>query len=317
MSFLQDLLGSQIVQLVVLGAALLGAMSGILGSFAVLRQQSLLGDTLSHAALPGVCIGYLIAGERQLSLLLPGALVTGTLAALSVMLITKRTRLKTDAALGIALSVFFAIGTVLLTLIQAQGSVGSAGLSSFLFGQAAAITKGDISLMIGTGTLLLGVVLLFWKEFKLVSFDPASAQVLGLPVLALEGALTLIVAIAVVLGLQLVGVILMVALLIAPAAAARQWTRSLSSMVMLAGLLGAVAGAGGALVSATGRGLATGPVVVLIITGIVLISLLIAPQRGILWQARARRRLTKRLPAVTVPHDAKRRKFPIRGVKRG
>ena len=317
MSFLQDLLSSQIVQLVVVGAALLGALSGILGSFAVLRQQSLLGDTLSHAALPGVCIGYLIAGERQLSLLLPAALVTGALAALSVMLITHRTRLKTDAALGIALSVFFAIGTVLLTLIQAQGSVSSAGLSSFLFGQAAAITKGDISVMVGTGALLLSVVILFWKEFKLVSFDPASAQVLGLPVLAFEGALTIIVAVAVVLGLQLVGVILMVALLIAPAAAARQWTQSLSSMVVLAGVIGAIAGAGGALVSATGRGLATGPVVVLIVTGVVVVSLLIAPKRGIFWQALARRQLTKKLPIVAAPHDAKRRKFPIRGVRRG
>lgn len=316
MTFLLELLGSQIVQLVLLGAALLGAISGILGSFAVLRQQSLLGDTLSHAALPGVCIGFLIAGERNLSILLPGALFTGALAALTVMLITQHTRLKTDAALGISLSVFFAIGTVLLTFIQARGSVGSAGLSSFLFGQAAAITKADISVMAGAGAVMLSLVFLFWKEFKLVTFDPASARVLGLPVLAIEAALTMIMAVAVVIGLQLVGVILMVALLIAPAAAARQWTGSLSTMVLLAGVFGAVAGAGGALISATGRGLATGPVVVLLITAIVIVSLLIAPQRGILWQALTRRRLTKRLSLSAELPDGRRRKPPIRGLKR-
>lgn len=296
MSLLYDLLASQLVQRVLLGAALLGAISGILGSFAVLRQQSLLGDTLSHAALPGVCIGFLITGERQLSVLLPGALLTGALAAMTVMLIIKRTRLKTDAALGIALSVYFAIGTVLLTLIQSKGASGSAGLSSFLFGQAAAISAEDIRVMAITGAIVISLVVIFWKEFKLVSFDPDSARVLGLPVVALELTLTIIVAVAVVIGLQLVGVVLMVALLIAPAAAARQWTKSLSGMVILSGFLGATAGAGGALISATARGLATGPIVVLLITGIVLFSILLAPQRGVIWQKLARRRLNKKTP---------------------
>lgn len=317
MSLLFDLLASQIVQRVLLGAALLGAISGILGSFAVLRQQSLLGDTLSHAALPGVCIGFLITGERQLSVLLPGALFTGALAAMTVMLIIKRTRLKTDAALGIALSVYFAIGTVLLTLIQSKGASGSAGLSSFLFGQAAAISAEDIQVMAITGAIVISLVVILWKEFKLVSFDPDSARVLGLPVVALELTLTMIVAIAVVIGLQLVGVVLMVALLIAPAAAARQWTKSLSGMVLLSGLLGATAGAGGALISATGRGLATGPIVVLLITGIVLFSILLAPQRGIIWQKLARHRLTKKHPMTTAATSGRRPKPPIRGLKQG
>lgn len=290
MSALAELLSSQIVRIVIAGAALLGAISGMLGAFAVLRRQSLLGDALAHAALPGVCLGFLIAGGRDLGAILTGAFVTGALAALAVMLITRTTRLKTDAALGIVLSIFFAVGIVLLTHLQARGSAASAGLASFLFGQAAAILASDLAVMGAIGGLALALVLALWKEFKLVSFDPGFARAQGFPVTALEAALTVMVALAIVIGLQLAGVVLMVALLIAPAAAARQWSRSLGVMVALSALIGAGAGAGGALVSATLRGLATGPVVVLIATAVVLVSVLLAPGRGLLWQARASRR---------------------------
>lgn len=289
------LLSSGIVQTVLLGAAMLGAISGMLGAFAVLRRQSLLGDALSHAALPGVCLGFLVAGGRDLGSVMIGAFATGALAALVMMLIVKRTTLKTDAALGIVLSVFFAVGIVLLTVIQTQGGAGSLGLMTFLFGQAAAILRSDLWIMGGVGLAALALVLLFWKEFKLVSFDADFARAQGFPVTLLEAGLTVMVALAIVVGLQLVGVILMVALLIAPAAAARQWTNSLAPMVMLSAAIGAASGAGGALISATTRGLATGPVVVLIATGVVLVSLMIAPGRGLLWQALAARRARARI----------------------
>ena len=295
MTALADLLSSELVRTVMLGAALLGALSGMLGAFAVLRGQSLLGDALAHAALPGVCLGFLIAGGRNLPSILLGAFVTGALAALAMILITRRTRLKTDAALGIVLSLSFAIGVVMLTWLQARHGAASAGLGSFLFGQAAAILRSDLWIMGGVALAALGLVLAFWKEFKLVSFDPGFARAQGLPVLALEAALTVMVALAIVVGLQLVGVVLMVALLIAPAAAARQWTRSLGAMVVLSSLLGAAAGVGGALVSASVRGLSTGPVVVLIATGAVLLSLLVAPRRGLLWQALAARTARARI----------------------
>ncbi len=290
-----DLLSSAIVQTVLAGAALLGAISGMLGAFAVLRRQSLLGDALAHAALPGVCLGFLIAGARDLGTIMAGAFLTGALAALAMMLITRRTTLKTDAALGIVLSVFFAVGVVLLTYVQRQGRTASAGLETFLFGQAAAILRADLWIMGGVGLVALAVVLALWKEFKLVSFDAEFARANGFPVLALEAALTMLVALAIVVGLQLVGVVLMVALLIAPAAAARQWTRSLGGMVLLSALIGALSGAGGAFASAAQRGLATGPVVVLIATLIVLISLALAPERGLLWQALAARRARARI----------------------
>lgn len=289
MTALADLLSSGIVRTVLTGAALLGALSGMLGAFAVLRRQSLLGDTLAHAALPGVCLGFMVAGARDLPSILLGAFLTGTLAALAMLLIVRRTTLKTDAALGIVLSLFFAVGVVLLTWLQGQRGAASAGLAGFLFGQAAAILRSDLWLMGGIAAAALGLVLAFWKEFKLVSFDPDFARAQGLPVAALEAALTVMVALAIVAGLQLVGVVLMVSLLIAPAVAARQWTRSLGAMVLLSSAIGAACGAGGALVSASTRGLATGPVVVLIATGAVLVSLLVAPGRGLVWQALAAR----------------------------
>ncbi|MCH8467486.1 MAG: metal ABC transporter permease, partial [Roseinatronobacter sp.] len=263
--------------------------------FAVLRRQSLLGDALAHAALPGICLGFILAGARDLSSILAGAFATGALAALAMMLIIRRSTLKTDAALGIVLSVFFAVGVVLLTFVQGQGNAASAGLATFLFGQAAAILRADLWVMAGVGLAALGVVLALWKEFKLVSFDPEFARVQGLPVFWLEAALTVLVALAIVMGLQLVGVVLMVALLIAPAAAARHCPRPRGPRVGLAALCGAAAGAGGALVRAHVRGLATGPVVVLIATGFVVISLLAAPGRGVIWQALAARKARARI----------------------
>ena len=273
------------IQNVAMGAALLGVASGVLGSYAVLRQQSLLGDTLSHAALPGVCLGFLMAGTRHLGSILAGALVTGTLAALCVLLLTRRSRIKTDAALGIALSVFFALGVVLLTFIQGRGNASQGGLDAFLFGQAAAMLRSDLWLMGGITGIALLLVIALWKELKLVTFDPLFAGSLGLPVAMLEIVMTSMIALAVVVGLQMVGVVLMAAMVIAPAAAARQWVTSLGGMVFLAALVGAAGGMAGALVSALGRNLATGPLIVLVISAFVLVSVLFAPRRGVAWEA--------------------------------
>jgi manganese/zinc/iron transport system permease protein len=281
------------VRSVALGAGLVGLVAGALGCFALLRRQSLLGDTLSHAALPGIALGFLLSGTRALTPILAGALLSGALAALLVLLLTRATRLKDDAALGISLSLFFAVGTVLLTYAQRHADAAQAGLDAFLFGQAAAVLPSDLTLIGGVGLVALLALALLWKEFKAVTFDPDFARSLGLPVLATEVALTVLIAVAVVIGLQLVGVILMVALVVAPAAAARQWTRRLETMVVLAALFGAASGVVGALASASVRGLATGPVIVLAATGIVAASLLFAPGRGLLWglaHAQARRR---------------------------
>jgi len=293
---LTEILSDFTLRMVALGAMLLGVTAGAIGCFAVLRRQSLIGDTLSHAALPGICVGFLVSGSRALGPVLLGALAAGALAGLAVMALGRASRLKTDAALGIVLSLFFAAGVVLLTYIQRQGGAAQAGLESFLFGQAAAILPGDLWVMGAITALALGLVAAFWTEIKLVTFDPVYARTLGLPVAAIEAGLTVLVALAVVIGLQMVGVVLMAAMIIAPAVAARQWVSGLGPMVVLAALIGAVSGVTGAMISATGTGLATGPLIVLSACALVLVSLLAAPGRGII-AAWAERRRARSAPA--------------------
>ncbi len=321
MSGLLAFLGDHTIQNVVIGATLLGIVSGVLGSFAVLRQQSLLGDTLAHAALPGICLGFIIAGARQIESILAGAFVTAVLAALVMLALTRNSRLKTDAGLGIALSIFFAIGVVLLTYIQGTGNASQGGLDAFLFGQAAAILRSDLVIMGGITLLSLALVAGFWKEFKLVTFDPVFAATQGLPVALLETLLTVIVAFAVVIGLQMVGVVLMAAMVIAPAVAARQWSRRLEQMVVLAAVFGVVSGLVGALISATGRGLSTGPLVILAATVLVIVSILFAPQRGVIWEeikrGRDRRELGDNQVLTTLQGLARHHDDPAYPVEQG
>ena len=286
---LAALAGDYTVRTVVAGATLLGVTSGVLGTFAVLRRQSLLGDALAHAALPGIALGFLVAGQRALPALLAGALASAVAAALLVALLVRRTRLKGDAAIGLALSLFFAVGVILLSYVQGRAGAGQAGLETFLFGQAAAILRSDLGVMAVLATVALASVAALWKEFELVTFDPTYAAALGLPVARLDVALTALVAVAVVLGLQLVGVVLMSAMLVAPAVAARQWTDRLGRVALLAALFGAASGVVGATVSAGARGLATGPLIVLALSAFTALSLAFAPHRGLVPAALRRR----------------------------
>lgn len=302
---LTQLLSSYTLQIVGLGAAVLGITSGTLGSFAVLRRQALLGDAMSHAALPGIVVAYLLLGTRELSVLLLGAAVAGWIATLLMISIIRRSRIKEDTALGMLLSVFFGFGLVLLAFAQKQPSAAQAGLDTFLFGQAASVVQRDVVTMAVIGGVAIALLLLLWKEFKLLSFDPDYAASLGLPVRLLDIGLTSLIVVAIVVGLQMVGVVLMSAMLVAPAVAARQWTDRLGVMVVLAGSFGAVAGVAGAMLSATARGLSTGPMIVLCVSAIVAVSLLFAPKRGLIWnwvqQRHTRRRLREALQQSVDP----------------
>lgn len=290
-----NLFSDYTLQNVSAGAVMLGTLSGTLGSFAVLRRQSLIGDTLSHAALPGICLGFIIAGSRNLPSIVLGALVSGLLAAVLMMILQRHSRLKLDAILGSILSVSFAVGVVLLTWIQNNAGAAQAGLDSFLFGQAAAILRSDLILMGSVTAVALVILVVFWKELKVTAFDPLFAHTMGLPVTFLETALTFLVAVAVVMGLQMVGVVLMSAMIIAPAVAARQWVNRLEPMLLLAAVFGAVGGLTGALLSSLQRGLSTGPLVVLAISTIAVISILFAPARGVVWEGMARSRQSRTL----------------------
>ena len=292
---LGEILTDYTLRNVALGSALLGLTGGVVGGLTMLRRQSLLGDAVAHAALPGVCLAFLVTGGKAPLWLLLGGGLTGWLGALGVGLILKYTRLGEDAALGSMLSAFFGFGIALLTFIGGSGDANQAGLDKFLFGQAATIVAGDVALMAVLSALALGAVWAMFKEFKLLTFDPAYAQTLGLPVGRLGTLQMSLAVLAVMIGLQTVGVVLMAALLIAPAAAARQWTDNLGRMLALGGLFGAVSGVLGALISASSANLPTGPVIVVVASVILLISLFFAPKRGLLWSAFASARRGREL----------------------
>lgn len=285
---------------VALGTAVLGIVSGALGSFAVLRRQSLLGDAMSHAALPGIVLAFLLTRSKTPIVLLLGAVLAGWLAALLMSTTVRHTRIKQDSALGLLLSVFFGLGLMLLTFVQRIPDAGQAGLNRYLFGQAATLLEQDIVTMAVLGSVALAVMAIFWKEFKLLSFDPAFGASLGFPMRALDTLLTTLIVVAIVVGLQAVGVVLMSAMIVAPAAAARQWTDRLGVMVALSALFGAVSGVAGALLSSSGQGISTGPAIVLVASAIVFSSLLLAPNRGLAarWLRRRRNRRRLRVRAV-------------------
>lgn len=297
---LSQLLDDYTLRIVALGSAALGLVSGALGSFALLRQQSLLGDAISHAALPGIALAFLLTGSKEPIVLILGAGVAGWTGMLIVLSVTRATRIKQDSALGIVLSVFFGLGLVLLTFIQKLPNAAQAGLDRFLFGQAATLLVRDVVTIAALGAAAFACLLVLWKELKLLAFDRDFGATLGLPMRKLEIVLTALLVVAIVIGLQAVGVVLMSAMVVAPAAAARQWTNRLGLMVLLSGLFGAVAGVVGSVISSSGRALPTGPLIVLVASAIVLVSLLFAPGRGVLWRwlDRQQRRRELHLEAV-------------------
>jgi manganese/zinc/iron transport system permease protein len=288
-SALVDLLGDYTLRTVALGSALLGITGGVLGSFAVLRRQGLLGDVLSHAALPGVCVAFLITGSRAPIALLAGAAVSCWLGAVVLFRVVDETRISEDSAMGIVLSTFFGFGIVLLTVISKRGNAAQAGLNTYLFGQAAALVWDNVLTMGVLGLAAIAAVVLWYKEFKLLAFDPEYAASLGYDTRRLSLLLTAVTVVTIVIGLQTVGVVLMAAMLVGPAVAARQWTSRLNCMLIVAAAVGALSGLSGALISMSQPRLPTGPMIILSLTALVVFSLVLAPERGLLWD-RLRRR---------------------------
>lgn len=272
------------LRIVSLGSIFLGIISGVLGSFAVIRKQSLLGDAVSHSALPGIAIAFLMTGTKRTEILLLGALASGLLSTFLILFIIKYSRIKFDSALALVLSVFFGVGMVFLTYIQKIPNANQAGLEKFIFGQASTLLRRDVNIMAWLGGILILLVIIFWKEFKLVSFDADYAESLGFSTKKVTTLLFAMIVTAIIIGLQTVGVILMSAMLTAPAVAARQWTDKLSVIVILSALFGAIAGVIGTILSSLVTNLPTGPTIVIVISFIVIFSLALAPNRGLVWK---------------------------------
>ncbi len=273
------------------GSMLLGICCGLMGAFLVVRKLALMGDALSHAVLPGVALGFLWNMTRDPLAIFIGATLAGLLGAGTVQLIRNTTRHKEDAALGFVLASFFGVGICLFTMIQNIPGGNKSGLDKFMFGQAAALSQGDVLLLAAVTLLAVGVVLVFYKEYTLTSFDAGFARSLGLPVQVFHYSLMLLLAFAIVSSLQAVGVVLVSAMLVIPAAAAFLLTDRFGLMLLISALFGLGSGALGSFFSFVGRNLPTGPFMVLAAAGMFAAALFFAPRHGIVsrwWRQRSR-----------------------------
>ncbi len=306
------------VRYALIGSILLGITCGLLGSFIVVRKMALVGDALSHAVLPGVALGFLWNTSKDPLAIFLGATVAGLAGAFAVGLIKQTTRLKEDTALGMVLATFFAVGICLMTMIQRLPTGNKSGLDKFLFGQAAAIGPDDLRLMAIVAGFVVLVIFLFYKEFLVTSFDEDFARVTGLPTRLVHYGLMLLLAFAVVIALQAVGVVLVSAMLITPAAAAYLLTDRMNRMLLLAAVFGMLAGVAGSFFSFLGPSLPTGPFMVLGATTVFAGAFLFAPRHGVVtrcWRQRSRaQRVQRENTLKSVYHVLEGREFKGEGV---
>ncbi|MEO1498506.1 MAG: iron chelate uptake ABC transporter family permease subunit [Planctomycetota bacterium] len=287
-------------RVVVGGTTMLGFGAGVIGSYTLLRRRALVGDALSHATLPGIAMAFIlttaIGGDgKRLPLLLIGAAISGVLGVLCILAIRRYTRLKEDTALGLVLSVFFGAGVALLGIAQQMPGGHAAGLESFIYGKTAAMLAADVYLIAGTSAACVLVCLLLAKELRLLCFDSDYASSKGYPVVGLDLTLMAMVVAITILGLQAVGLVLMIALLVTPAAAARFWTASVDRMTLLSGVIGAVSCLVGAVISATADDLPSGAVIVLVAATLFAVSALFGGRQGVVLRLIRRARFERRI----------------------
>jgi len=280
---------------VAVGVAAVGCAAGVVGTFGVLRKRALVGDAAAHATLVGVATALLLTGQRDLAVLLVGGLLSAMVAILLLVFIRKFTRTRDDAATAIVLSVSFGLGITLISGMVSRGVPGSGGLERFLLGHTASLTVND-ALLLGivsvVGVLCIVVGL---KEATLVAFDSDFAAAAGWPAATIDLVLIGLIAVMVVVGLPAAGAVLVTALVVIPPAVARQWTERLIPMLVIAGLVGLFSGLVGVVLSSLAVQVPTGPVVVLVATAFLIVSILVAPCRGILWRTQS---LIEMSPAV-------------------
>ncbi|MFG0247295.1 MAG: iron chelate uptake ABC transporter family permease subunit [Phycisphaeraceae bacterium JB051] len=287
-------------RLVVCSTTLLGAASGLIGTFLLLRKRSLMGDALSHACLPGIGLMFMLmvavgGNGKFLPGLLLGAAITGVIGVVLVLLIRNTTRIKDDAAMGLVLSVMFGIGVAVLGMVQAMPGASAAGLEYFIYGKTASMVMQDFLLISAVAVTVTFMSMILFKEFTLVCFDEGYASTQGWPVNVLDVAMLGLVTTVTVVGMQAVGLMLIIAFLITPSAAARFWTENLKRMLLLSGMIGAISGWLGSSISALLPRLPAGAVIVVVAAAIFLVSMIFGSSRGVLLRMFARRRLNRKV----------------------
>jgi manganese/zinc/iron transport system permease protein len=284
-----------------IGSILMCLAAGIVGVIVFLRKQSLLGEALSHASYPGVIIGVIFAGALGLDsryggaisfFIITGAFVTALLGTWAIRFMVKRLKVRADSALCFVLSTFFGVGITLASQVQFVYSTLYQQIQVYLYGQAATMTDIHIYIYAILATVITVVVILLYKEIQLITFDEDYATSLGYKTKPIEVLFFVLTVLAIVVGIRSVGVVLMSAMLIAPAAAARQYTNKLYVMLILSGTFGMISGYFGNYLSAelttyfseiypgTRFSIPTGPMIVVVAAFICVISLLFAPERG-------------------------------------
>ncbi|MEM8552308.1 MAG: metal ABC transporter permease [Pseudomonadota bacterium] len=296
-----EFFGNHTFRMVFFGTTVIGLVAGALGAFAYLRKQSLISDVIAHSSLPGALLAFVAAvaifdlnGRNMVSLIV-GAVITGTLSALFANAIAARTKIRIDTAMAISLTVFFGAGMILLRFISNGPFPGKGGISDYLFGNASVITIADLVTSAIVGAVALTLMLVFWKEFTLRTFDPLLSTMLGFHARVIDTLMFTTIVIAIVIGVKAVGVVLMIAFVVTPPAAARQWTSTLPGMVALSGAFGAIGSGLGAYLSIAMGNVPSGPVIVLTLFAIFLISLLASPRRSVITAAVRRSRAREAL----------------------
>lgn len=273
------------VKLVFWGSLILCSVAGAVGVFTFLRKRSLLGDVISHSVLPGICLAFLLGEEKNPLYLLIGAAFTGWLSIYLVDVITSKSKIKSDTAIALVLSVFFGVGILLLTNIQHSNIASQSGLDRFIFGSASAMNANDIRLFSIIGLIIFALIIVFLRGLNVLSFDEEYAKSIGFPVQFIKLVLSITTVVTVAMGVQAVGVVLMSALMITPGATARFWTNNIKKMLLLAVVLSGLSGVLGSAISYVGNGMPTGPWIVVVISIMALISAFFGTKKGILKKA--------------------------------
>lgn len=266
---------------VLLSTMTLGVAAGTIGCIAYWKRQNLMSDALSHAALPGVVIAFLLWGEKNLLVLVIGAGITALIGALFIQWVTTSSRITEDSAMGMVLAVFYGFGIMLLAIANRLPGGNQSGLDNFIYGQAAAMVRSDVITMLILALVVLFIVFISFKEWKIFLFDKEFAQGLGISIQRMNTLYSVVLVMAIVIGIQAVGVILMAALLIIPAVSARYWTQSFHWMILLSALIGGLSGVLGTLVSTMKSGLPTGPFIVVVGAGFFVLSFLFGKEKGL------------------------------------
>ncbi len=294
------LLGNYTFRTMILSTGIIGAVSGLLGYLLYLRKQTMISDVIGHSAIGGVALGFIVCtaifgidGRSVLALTIAAAITT-TIAVIVTNLITRHSRLGVDAAMAVTLAVFFGGGMTLMRWIRHSSLPNRAGIEKYVFGNAATLTSDDLITIAIIGGLAVAVVLALFKEFTLSAFDPVLATTMGFSPRILQPILLVTVTTGIVIGIKAVGLILMIGFVMLPAAAARQWSRRLPTMALISTLIGGICGIVGSVLAVQLGRVPTGPIIIIVLFAVLVVSLVAAPQRSVLstWLVRRRQRLT-------------------------